>query len=79
MSSIACHLKGIQYLVLFPVPRREYSQLLPVLRDCAPRYDQPVLLEEIGDLLIAHRLLWIFFRDDLLDIELGALRRDFAA
>src|SRR5262245_16586471 len=63
-------------LVLLSEPRRQDLELLPILRHCSSGDDQPVLLQDVGDLLVRQGPPRVFLADDIQDARLGSLGRD---
>src|SRR6185503_9384909 len=64
---------------LLALAARQDAELLAVLRDGAARDIDAALLEQLDDLLVRVRTLWIFARDQLLDLRLHRLRREVLA
>src|SRR5438876_12381256 len=62
-----------------PEPRGQDAELLPVLRDRAPRDPQAPLVEQLRDALVRERLLLVLLLDQPLDDVLRGARRDVLA
>src|SRR5262245_22481075 len=65
--------------VLLAQPRREDLELLAILGHRPSRDDQPILLQDVGNLLIRERPPRFLFADDLEDPRLRRFRRDLVS
>src|SRR5207245_11539293 len=64
---------------LLPLRRGQDAHQLPVLGDRPPGDVDLLLAEQLGNVLVAERLLRVLLGDDLADLLFDALRRDLGA